>query len=414
MGVPDTRYATSDGLKLAYQAFGDGPPMILVPPLVSHVEIVWEHELNRRILEFEAQYLRIIQFDKRGIGGSDAFDEFPTLEQRIADITAVMDAEGLERAHLMGLSEGGLMAQHFAIRYPERVDRLVLVNTMRSVEPDELAPFGEVPDVARTVRSFGRLVETWGVDPSFMVEWMMPSQRDNAGFIRWAGRYQRLSASPAGIERQIASVLPLFGSTTNGAITAPTLVMHATGDRVIPVSGGRQLAASIPGAQLVEFDMDDHFIWVNDGWRDLAAVLIPFLTDAHAGATAERRFGALLFTDLVDSTARASAMGDDRWRDAIASHDRITEAVVAGIGGRVVKRMGDGLVALFDTPSMALDAAASARSELAAVGLTIRGGVHAGEFEVLDDGDVRGLAVHLAACVQAVASPGEVLVTSTV
>ncbi|HUS60656.1 MAG TPA: adenylate/guanylate cyclase domain-containing protein, partial [Acidimicrobiales bacterium] len=178
--------------------------------------------------------------------------------------------------------------------------------------------------------------------------------------------------------------------------------------------GGRQLAASIPGAQLVEFDMDDHFIWVNDQWRDLAATLIPFLTDASAGAAAERCFGALLFTDLVDSTAIASAMGDDRWRDAILSHDRITDAVVTGLGGRVVKRMGDGLVALFGTPSMALDAAASVRSELAAVGLIIRAGVHAGELAVLDDGDVRGLAVHLASRVQAAASAGEVLVTSTV
>jgi pimeloyl-ACP methyl ester carboxylesterase/class 3 adenylate cyclase len=413
--VPDTRYATSaDGVNIAYQAFGTGPTTVLIPPLVSNVEMVWEHEYHRRVLEYESQHLHFIQFDKRGIGVSDRWDEPPTLDQRIMDIAAVMDAEGVERAHLIGLSEGGLMAQRFALAHPERVDRLMLVNTYGTIDPKEIEPYGPPFDIPWVLQQFERLVASWGTDPSFLVGWMMPSHAADEEFTRFTGRYQRQSASPAAIRQQVDSVLSLLAPRELDTITAPTMVMHCAGDLVVPVACGRHLAATIPGARYVEVDMPDHFLWINDGWREFVDIALPFLHERDEPIVVERSFGALLFSDVVGSTAAAAETGDDRWRDLLASHDRVTSAAVAAGRGRVVKRMGDGLVAMFPTASAAVDAAMRVRADVTRIGLTVRVGVHAGEFEVLDDGDIRGIGVHVAARIEALAEAGEVLVSSTV
>lgn len=415
MEIPATQYARSGGLNLAYQDFGEGDPVVLIPPLVSNVELSWEHELFRRPIELLASSVRLIQFDKRGIGSSDGFDRHPRLAERIADITAVMDAAGVERAHLIGLSEGGLMSQLFAAEHPQRVDRLVLVNTVPGPGcVQHLAEAGRPWDLAALAARFDALVASWGRDPSVLVDLMMPSQAGNESLLRWLPRYQRFTASPAALRRQIDSVWGLGGVRDLSRITAPTLVAHAVGDRTIPVDAGRCLAGHIPGARFVEFDSEDHILWVDPDWRSLTLQCLTFLLGREPGGQRARRFAAILFTDLVDSTATSSAMGDERWTELIGTHDRIADRVLAASGGRLVKRTGDGLLATFDTASAAVRAAADLVGELAGVGLRVRAGVHAGEIDVHDDGDISGLAVNIAARVEAAAAAGEVLVTSTV
>jgi class 3 adenylate cyclase len=416
---PDTLYALSDGLHIAYQRFGAGPDVILIPPLVSNVELSWDHELYRRVIEFEAQHVRLLMFDKRGIGGSDRFDRMPTLQERIKDITAVMDAEGVERASLIGLSEGGLMAQLFAAQHADRVDKLVLMNTAAGVTaaplvPDYVEP-GERPiDLVYFSEQFQELVRTWGTDPAFMVGWMMPSQLDNTSFVRWVGRLQRQTASPADIQRQVESVLNLDAVDTLSAIRAPTLVIHAKGDQVLHVAFGRLLADRIAGATYVEVPGNDHFLWVMPNWREFVKTCIEFILGHPLAANASRRFAAVLFTDLVDSTARSSAAGDNSWRVMLESHDRIGHEVVAHHAGRVVKSTGDGLLALFDSPSQAVGAAADMVTKLGSISLGVRAGVHAGELEVREDGDVSGAAVNIAARVEQAAGLGEVYVSAAV
>ena len=413
MEVPETRYANSGGLNIAYQTFGEGPDLVLIPPIVSNVELMWESELNRRPIEFVGRHLRVTQFDKRGIGGSDGFDRHPTLEERIDDITAVMDTAGLERAHLLGLSEGGLMAQLFACRHPERVDRLVLMNSTPGAGiAIELAKQG-VWDLNIPIDGFNRIAETWGQEPQVLVDWTMPSQAANAAFVRWIGRFQRFSASPADMRRQIDSVIALEGVTDLAAVAAPTMVVHASRDRVIPVEVGRVLAERIPNAVFAEVDAEDHFLWVAPNWRPITERWLSFLLPS-LNANRDRRFAAILFTDLVGSTSLSSSMGDDDWSSLLASHDRICDGVIGGRGGRLVKRTGDGILATFDTASAAVRTATALRSELAAIGLVLRAGVHAGEIDVHDDGDISGLAVNIAARVEAAGGAGDVLVTSTV
>ena len=414
MEVPETRYAKSGGLNIAYQTFGEGPDLVLIPPLVSNVELSWENELYRRPSEFIGSHVRVTQFDKRGMGGSDGFDRHPTLEERIEDITAVMDAAGIEHAHFLGLSEGGLMAQLFACRYPDRVDKVVLVNTAPGPQiVIELAARSSRWDVSESYAHFMRLVDTWGNDPQYIVDWMMPSQSANAAFVRWVGRFQRLTASPADIRRQIDSVWSLEGISDLSAIRAPTLVMHARDDKVVPVDVGRLLAELIPGAELVEVDAADHFIWVAPNWRAMCEQWLSFLLPSLA-TFRTRRFAAILFTDLVNSTSISAAVGDDEWSDLLASHDRTCDKVVAAHHGRLVKRTGDGILATFDTASSAVRAAIALRSELAGIGLQVRAGVHAGEIDIHDDGDISGLAVNIAARVEAAGGAGDVMVTSTV
>jgi len=285
MEVPEIHYAKSGDVNIAYQRFGSGPDVISIPPLISNVEIMWENEVFRRFLELRASRTRVLHFDKRGVGMSDRVAVPPSLQERIGDILAVMDAEGVERASVLGVSEGALMAQHFAATCPERVDRLVLVNAVPGLAAlAELPAYAAepLPSLEEFLGRFARLVETWGREPEFMAEWFIPSQCRSASFLRWLGRFQRQSASPADLRRQIENVAALsIPKDRLERIEARTLVVHVTGDRVQPPAVGRYLAANIPDAELWEVAGEDHFCFTMPNWHEVTSRLNDFLTGAE-------------------------------------------------------------------------------------------------------------------------------------
>jgi class 3 adenylate cyclase len=419
MEISDVQFAKSGDLHIAYQRYGSGPDVVVIPPLVSNVELGWEQEVYRRVREHNGRYVRVLEFDKRGIGSSDRFERHPTLAERIGDIHAVMDAEGVERACLLGLSEGGVMAQLFAAMHPERVDRLVLVNSAFGLSAiEQLQAYRHSDEPVHTLDEvLGRIwhvVETWGREPEVMVDLFAPSQNGNAAFARWMARYQRQTASPADMKRQLESVIGLDANEELPNIKAPTLVMNVRGDRVIHPAVGRYMADKIPGARFVEFAGEDHFCWIMPNWRELMDCWIEFVTGVAPTAQSERKFATVLFTDIVGSTAQSAEVGDKAWRGMLESHDRIAWKIVDQRRGKLVKNTGDGLLVTFDSPSEAIAATSTLTQELAGIGLTIRAGLHAGEVEVREDGDVVGLAVNLAARVQQAARDDAAYVSSTV
>lgn len=417
MDVSDIRYARSGDLNIAYQRFGSGPDVVVIPGLVSNVELAWEHEVYRRCREYIGRYVRVLEFDKRGMASSDRFEQAPTLEQRIADVEAVMDAEGIERAHVLGLSEGGLMGQFFAALHPERVDRLVLVNStiglsaLGQLERRDYDPPMRRKDV---LARFERMFDGWGREPEHFVDLFAPSKNDDHAFIRWVGRFQRQTCSRADVRRQFESILGLDANDRLGDIRAPTLVANVIGDRAIPPAFGRYLAKHICGARYVEFPGDDHFCWIMPIWREINDCWLEFVTGRAPAARSERRFATVLFTDIVDSTARSAAVGDAAWRDMLDRHDRIGWQAVDRHVGKLVKNTGDGLLMTFPSPSEAVACATELVGELGRVGLSVRAGLHAGEIVVREDGDVSGVAVNLAARVQQAAPGGSTWVSSTV
>jgi class 3 adenylate cyclase/pimeloyl-ACP methyl ester carboxylesterase len=419
MQVPETHYARAGDLRLAYQQWGDGPPLLIVPDLISNIEIMWEHELYRRVLEHLGQYMTCAYFDKRGIGLSDRFDDAPTLEQRNEDILAVMAALGWERAHVLGTSEGAYMGQLFAADFPERVESLTLFNTF--VSPRY---YGEIPrymqkgdpwinNGQKIYEHFQQIVETWGEDASEMVAWEIPSQAGNESFTRWLARLQRMAASPRDFTRQLQSIMALDAGDAPERIKVRTLVMHVRGDEVLNVAMGRLLGDVIPGATYLEIDGADHFGWILPNWRDLDDAVIEFATGTSLNRSTTRKFGTVLFTDIVDSTRQSAAAGDARWRAVLDSHDRVARSLIDQHGGRVVKSTGDGLLALFDVPSAGVSCGTKLCQDLRGIGVDIRAGIHAGEVEVHDDGDISGIAVNLAARVEQQAACGELWASST-
>ena len=420
MKIPETRYATSGDLSIAYQRFGEGPPLLIVPGLVTNIDVMWEHETSTRILETLARYATVVHFDKRGIGLSDRPDRAPTLEERIADMSAVMDAVGWDRASVLGVSEGGLMSQLFAAEFPERVENLILHNTLPARRywsriPD-LIEDGDAPVLLSTdlANRFVSLADGWPENARELVGWMMPSQSDDEAFVRWVSRFQRLSASPRDIRRQIDSVFLLDAGDSAERILSPTLVVHLKGDLVLPVSGARLLAQLIPGAKFVEVDADDHFSWASPRWRVILDPMIEFVTNAPVQQIATRKFATVVFTDIVDSTRASATMGDAAWRSVLDDHDRLARKIVHHNGGRVVTSTGDGLLMVFDVPSQGVECGRALCGELAGLGINIRAGVHAGEIEVRDDLDIAGIAVNLAARVEQAAADGEFWASSTV
>jgi class 3 adenylate cyclase/pimeloyl-ACP methyl ester carboxylesterase len=404
--APKTQYADSHGVSIAYQVIGDGPvDLVVVPGLVSNVETMWGEPIIVRLIRNLTRFARIILFDKRGTGCSDPVAGAPTMEERMDDIRAVMDAVGVQRAVIDGVSEGGPLAMLFAATYPERVQALVLYGTFPKIdapgEPD--LPLGKVNQI-------WACLDHWGEGRTLDV--FAPDLAHDALQRRMWGVWERTGASP-GMARALYTALRQWDVRPFlSTISAPTLVVHRTSDAV-PIEGGRYLAEHIAGAQLLELPGNNHVVFEPDIVDQTCGAMEEFVLGTRHSATPERILSTVLFTDIVGSTERAAAVGDRHWRDLLEEHDDLVRRELKRHRGREVKTLGDGFLATFDGPARAVQCARDLAEQIASVGLAVRAGIHTGECEVIGD-DIGGMAVHLAARVAALAGPGEVLVTGTV
>jgi pimeloyl-ACP methyl ester carboxylesterase len=402
---PDTRYAKSSDVHIAYQVFGDGPVnLVIAPPFVSNIENYWdEPDFSRWLLRL-ASYARVVMFDKRGTGMSDRVAALPGLDERIDDLRAVMDAAGMEQAALLGISEGGPLSALFAATYPERCRALVLYGTF--------ARFASWLPTEEALAAFlGYIDQAWGAGGSLPL--FAPTRANDPTFQRWWGRFERLGASPAAASALMRMNSQIDISDILPTVQAPTLVIHRTEDVTINVEGGRYLAARIPGARYIELPGTDHIPFVGDNAAEIADAIEEFLTGSRTPVTVDRVLATVLFTDIVGSTEKAAALGDRRWRDLLDTHHVTIRRNLARFRGREIKTTGDGVLATFDGPARGVRCACAVADEIRPLGIEVRAGLHTGECEMIGD-DVGGIAVHIGARVAALAGPGEVLVSSTV
>ncbi len=404
--TPETRYArAADGDSIAYQVLGEGPVDILfVPGFVSHLEMFWGEPSTAHFYERLASFSRLVLFDKRGTGLSDPLDGPQPLEARTEDMLTVMDAAGIERAALVGVSEGSAMAVVFAALHPERVSRLVLCGSIMGGNPELHPARSEWEEACERFRS---ALGNWGDGGSLRL--VAPSIDATQSRL---GQLERGAASPRMAQALISMWFELDVRDLLSSIAVPTLVLHRS-DEIFPVEAARELAAKIPGAKLVVEPGIDHAPWAGDADAYVDEIE-EFMTGARERARSNRALLTVLVTDLVDSTRRASELGDAAWRSAMARHDELNREQLRRFGGREVKHTGDGFLATFDGPTTAIRCAkALAAAVPAELGLDLRAGIHTGEVEIVGD-DLRGVGVHIAARVSALAGAGEVLVSSTV
>lgn len=403
-----TRYAKSGDVHIAYRVFGEGPrDIVLVPGAISHVELFWEFPPNEHLLRRLMSFSRVIVFDKRGQGLSDRVAE-QTLDERIGDVRAVMDAAGSQRATICGWSEGGAMSLMFAATYPERTSALVLIGAFASMQ----APPWAVP-----AEQFGQFLDIldrrWG--EGVLVALTAPSRIDDEAFVHWWAGLERAVASPGAVMALMRANYEIDTRSILPAIDVPTLVFHRERDALVPVEAGRYLAEHIPGARYVELPGEDHLLQVLD--EDVLDLLLDeteeFVTGTRQRPEPERALATLMFTDVVSSTERAAGLGDRQWREVLKSFYATVRKELVAFRGHEVNTTGDGLVATFDGPARAIRCACSIRDRLQPLGLQVRTGLHTGECELMGD-DVGGIAVHIAARVAGSARPDEVLVSSTV
>ena len=407
---PETRYARSGEVHIAYQVFGEGDlDLVLVPGFTTHIELIWEDESAAALLEGLASFARVITFDRRGSGLSDPVADAPTLEQRMDDVRAVMDAAGSQRAALVGLSEGVSMSILFAATYPQRVRALVCSGGMArsTYAPDY--PWG-VPAEAIIESAVELILPSWG-DGS-MIEVSSPSRAADPETRAFYGRLERSTASPGMLTALSQMFLDLDVRAVVPSVHVPALVLHRTRDRLVNVRHGRWLAEHLPNARLVEFEGDDHTFWYQ-GTEEWLGELQEFLTGTRAVPEADRVLATVLFTDIVDSTRTAAELGDQRWRDVLERHHRAVRNELARFNGREVKSTGDGFLATFDGPARAIRCARAILQSAEPLGISVRAGLHTGECEVMGE-DIGGIAVHIAARVSAHAGARELVVSRTV
>jgi pimeloyl-ACP methyl ester carboxylesterase len=408
---PTTRYAKSGAYSIAYQVIGDAPlDLVYVPGFVSNVEHAWEDPEFAHFLDRLASFSRLIMFDKRGTGLSDRVpvERLPTLEERMDDVRAVMDAAGSERAALFGVSEGGPMSMLFATTYPERVAALVLYGTYAKRVRDADYPWGPSLDEHRNF--LDSVQREWG-GPSQAETWA-PSVAKDDRFRRWWGQYLRLGASPAAARAVLEMTREIDVRDILPAIRVPTLILHRTGDRRINVGGSRFMAERIPEARFVELPGIDHLVWVGDA-DAVVDEMEEFLTGTRHSAEPTRVLATVLFTDMVESTSRAVQLGDARWRTLISDHDQLVRSELTRFRGREIDRRGDGFLAIFDGPARGIRCALSIVDRAHELGIQVRAGLHTGELDKIESG-IAGIAVHIGARVMSLAGPDEVLVSSTV
>ncbi len=401
---PTTRYAKSGDVHVAYQVFGEGPDLVMAPGFVSHIDNYWDEPGFARWLQGLGRFCRVVLFDKRGTGLSDRVPELPAMDERMDDIRAVMDAVGIERAAQFGISEGGSLAALFAASHPKRSQSLILYGA-----------FARFSNWISTDEAFDDLIQyidqAWGSGAS--LPYYGPSRADEPALQQWWGKFERLGANPSAAmalmqmnrEIDISGVLP--------SIRVPTLVLHKTEDTLVSIEGGRELAAGIPNARLIELPGIDHLIFFEGTGDQILVEMEEFLTGSRSVPVIDRVLATVLFTDIVDSTVRADAMGDQAWGDLLDTHHKTVRQELARFRGKEVKSLGDGFLATFDGPARAIHCACAIGRAVRKLGVEVRIGVHTGEVDSVD-GDVRGIAVHIASRVANLANANDVVVSRTV
>ena len=415
--IPEIRYAkTPEGVHIAYVVIDDGPIDVVVPGWgYSNIEYTWRIPNQRGFLRKIGSIGRLIYFDPRGMGLSDRIGsgQLPTLESQMGDILSVMDALGSDRAVLLGSDATGPLAVLFAATYPERTSALIIYG---SEAADAWAP--DYPD-GWTEEEYDAYLEElerrWG-QPDYVREYiktMAPSltldqqalETYTTAFRMTGGPGTALALETMWRETDVRDVLP--------AVHVPTLVLHRTGDQVYPVAGGRFIAEHISDARFVELTGSDHLAWEGDSDAIISEIERFLRSVRDEEAELDRVLATVMFTDIVGSTERASALGDRRWKDLLAAHHDVVRHLLARYRGREIDTAGDGFLATFDGPARAVRRARSTVEAVRPLGLEIRAGCHTGEVELDGDG-VRGIAVHIGSRVGALAGPSEVLVSSTV
>jgi pimeloyl-ACP methyl ester carboxylesterase len=406
----EIQYAQSDGVDIAYAVVGDGPrDLVWVAGAITNLGVMWELPEYRRFCEQLASFSRLILFDKRGMGLSDRV-EVGTLEERMDDVRAVMDAAGSERASLMGVSEGGPMSILFAATYPHRTDALLLVGAEVKEETTDDWPWGEATR-DQFEAAMGTLYERWGKGRSLGYFW--PSRKDDAQLIKSFSRLQVAAMTPRTAEKFQRMAFDIDVRDILPSVNVPTLVVHRVGDGVCHVENGRYLAQHIPDARYVELPGEDHVPWGEGGGEDVLAEIREFLTGVREAAEPDSVLATVLFTDLVGSTERAAELGDRRWRELLGLHHERVRRELERFRGSELDTAGDGFLASFDGPVRAIRCARAVVGSVRELGLDVRAGVHTGQCELLD-GKLSGIAVNIGARVAAKAWAGEVLVSGTV
>jgi class 3 adenylate cyclase len=404
---PETRYAKSGDVNIAFQVVGEGPrDLVLVPGFVSHLDLDWEEPRYAHFLQRLASFSRLIMFDKRGTGLSDRPGGLPDLETRMDDVRAVMDTVGSDRAALFGYSEGGPMCILFAATYPERTSALVLYGSYaKRRDPEDDYPWAATWEERQAYAD--QVEREWGNEADLGT---MAPNADEA-MVRWWHARARASASPGAAKALILMNSQIDVREVLPSIRIPTLVLHRRGDRDSTLEEGRYIAGRIPGARFIELEGQDHAPFMDPD--QILDEVEEFLTGVRRGPESDRVLATVLFTDIVGSTERASELGDRRWRELLEQHHAVVRRHIERFQGREVDTAGDGFLAAFDGPARAVRCARAIGDALRELGIDVRAGLHTGECELVDD-KVAGVAVHTGARVAGRAGPGEVLVSQTV
>jgi len=404
---PKTRYARSGDLAIAYQVIGGGSrDLVFVPGVLSAIDAYWDLPATARFWSRLASFSRLILYDKRSQGVSDRSAEDASLEDDMEDLIAVLEAVGSSRLNLFGYSEGGPMSALFAATHPDRVDSVTLMNSFAagSARSEHLKQRGVDP-----ASRLADMLEHWGEGRG--LEIFAPSISAGEQAQRF-GAFERAAGSPGSMRARANTAEQIDVRPILETLRVPTLVLHRTGDEVVPLELGRAIAEAIPGARFVELAGIDHIPWVGDGEAVLDEVE-EFLTGARQAHEVDRAVATVMFTDIVDSTRRAGELGDRSWRELLDSHDRVTREQLERYRGREAKATGDGFLATFDGPARGINCAESIVRRVDSLGVAVRAGLHTGECELRGD-DVGGIAVHIGARIGDLAAGGEILVSRTV
>jgi class 3 adenylate cyclase/pimeloyl-ACP methyl ester carboxylesterase len=399
---PETAYATApDGTNIAYQVVGDGPDLLFVPGWISNLDLFWEAPASRRFFSRLASFSRLIIFDKRGTGLSDPIQDAAPIEVRAEDISAVLDAAGSEETVVSGYSEGAATAAFFAATYPERTTKLILAEG--GMSPSRYSSL-------YTAEIRAEIAAEWG--QGALMDLFLPNHVDDRrARANWA-KAQRQSCTRGMALKYWDLLGELDAVHVLPNVRVPTLVLCRTEDPILPFEYQRDLAERIPDAELLGMPGNDHLLWLGD-WEGVCDAYQEFITGRRPQPRTSRQLATVLFTDIVGSTELAEQVGDGRWREMLNEHDRICRQELEGAGGRLIKTMGDGALATFEGPAAGIRTACAIRDSVAEAGVKIRAGLHTGEIELMN-GDIGGMAVHIAARVSAEADADEVLVSRTV